>query len=181
MILEHLTLNNFGIFQGEHSFTLCPSGGNGKPSPIVLFGGTNGSGKTTILDAIHLALYGPRANAPKRSGQAYESYLRDSIHRSASPSDGASVSLSFRYVSEGEPHCYDVFRSWQDRQGKVREALSVSRDGLKDRWLSDNWNQVVEDLIPLGISQLFFFDAEKIRFLAEDPTTSDSLRPSSKS
>lgn len=38
-----------------------------------------------------------------------------------------------------------------------------------------NWHQVVEELIPFGIAQLCFFDAEKIRFLAEDETTSEAL------
>ena len=34
---------------------------------------------------------------------------------------------------------------------------------------------MVEELIPFGIAQLCFFDAEKIRFLAEDETSSEAL------
>jgi len=40
---------------------------------------------------------------------------------------------------------------------------------------------LVEELVPLGISQLFFFDAEKIRFLAEDESCSAILGAAIKS
>jgi DNA sulfur modification protein DndD len=49
--------------------------------------------------------------------------------------------------------------------------VTVRKNGEADRWLSENWSQQVEDLLPQGISQLCFFDAEKIRFLAEDTVT----------
>ena len=41
--------------------------------------------------------------------------------------------------------------------------------------------QHVEELVPLEISQLFFFDAEKIRTLAEDETSSQALGAAIKS
>ena len=47
--------------------------------------------------------------------------------------------------------------------------------------MSENWNQLVEDLIPFGIAQLCFFDAEKIRFLAEDEGSSQALGEAIKS
>jgi hypothetical protein len=52
---------------------------------------------------------------------------------------------------------------------------------VDDGWLSENWNQLVEELIPLGIAQLCFFDAEKIRFLAEDETSMQALGDAIKS
>ena len=55
------------------------------------------------------------------------------------------------------------------------------QDGLADRWHSEHWNQLVEDFFPLEVSQLFFFDAEKIRSLAEDETSSQVLGAAVKS
>ena len=175
MILEQLTLHNFCLYHGEQAFYLAPGRNRGKALPIVLFGGMNGGGKTTLLDAIQLALYGSRARCSKRANLSYEDYLRECIHRRAGAGDGAAVALSFRYAAEGEEHLYEVRRSWQTSEGKLRESLHVSRDGVADKWLSDNWQQLVEELIPLGISQLFFFDAEKIRFLADDETGHQAL------
>ena len=54
-------------------------------------------------------------------------------------------------------------------------------DGEPDRWHSEHWNQLVEDFFPLEVSQLFFFDAEKIRSLAEDETSSQVLGSAVKS
>ena len=62
-------------------------------------------------------------------------------------------------------------RAWSVAWDRARERVRVSKDGEPDSWLSENWNQLVEERIPLGISQLCFFDAEKIRFLAEDETS----------
>ena len=55
------------------------------------------------------------------------------------------------------------------------------KDGVYDAWYSDNWPQQVEELVPLEISQLFFFDAEKIRTLTEDETSSQALGAAIKS
>ena len=67
------------------------------------------------------------------------------------------------------------------RKGKVREELRVLARWLVDRWHSEHWNQLVEDFFPLEVSQLFFFDAEKIRSLAEDETSSQVLGSAVKS
>ena len=55
------------------------------------------------------------------------------------------------------------------------------KDGVYDAWYSDNWPQQVEELVPLEISQLFFFDAEKIRTLTEDETSRQALGAAIKS
>lgn len=170
MILQELRLHNFGLYRGEQVLNLAPSTSKAKRAPITLFGGINGGGKTTILDAVQLALYGQRAQCSKRAGRPYESFLEESIHYGVPNREGAAVALRFLYTSDNGQQEYEIRRTWTVREGKVRESLHVSKNGERDRWLSDNWNQLVEDLIPLGISQLFFFDAEKIRFLAEDET-----------
>jgi DNA sulfur modification protein DndD len=175
MILEQLKLKNFCLYGGEQSFDLTPTRRRGRHAPIVLFGGINGGGKTTLLDAVQLVLYGTRASCSKRAEKPYDQFLEDSIHRGADPEDGASIKLSFRYGSGGEDHLFAVTRAWSVVRGRVRETVRVTKDGKRDGWLSDNWSQLVEELIPSGISQLFFFDAEKVRFLAEDESSTRTL------
>jgi DNA sulfur modification protein DndD len=175
MILEQLTLRNFCLFQGKQVFDLTPGERNGKRRPIVLFGGINGGGKTTLFDAIQLALYGSRARCSKRSSLSYDDFLLRSIHNGVGQDEGAGVSLSFRHAGDGEQRDYEVRRDWRVEEGKVRENLTVLQDGLLNNSLSRNWPQTVEELIPLEISQLFFFDGEKIRALAEDATSSQAL------
>jgi len=175
MILNELTLRNFCVYHGEHVFDLAPSQRRGRPARIVLFGGINGGGKTTLLDAVQLVLFGMRAKCSKRNDKAYDAFLRDSIHHGVDPSDGAAIGLTFRYGAEGKDSVYEVTRSWSDVRGRIRENVQVRRDGQVDDWLSENWNQSVEDLLPQGIAQLCFFDAEKVRFLADDESTTQAL------
>jgi DNA sulfur modification protein DndD len=175
MILEQLTVRNFCLFRGEQVFALTPLGRNGRHLPITLFGGINGGGKTTLLDAIQLALYGGRARCSKRSSLAYDDFLRESIHHGVNGSEPAGVALAFRYAADGQDHLYEVSRSWKVADGRLREELRVSQDGKPEAWLAENWPQLVENLFPLEISQLFFFDAEKIRALAEDDSSSKAL------
>ena len=49
MIIKKLVLNNFGVYSGSNIFEF-----SGK-KPIVLIGGMNGRGKTTILEGILIA------------------------------------------------------------------------------------------------------------------------------
>src|SRR5712691_3468734 len=121
MILEQLTVRNFCLFRGEQVFDLTPGRRNGRHLPIVLFGGINGGGKTTLLDAIQLALYGARAKCSKRANLSYEDFLRESIHHGAQGGVAAGVNLSFRHAADGEEHLYDVCRSWKISDGRLRE------------------------------------------------------------
>src|ERR1700756_3031806 len=113
MILEKLRLRDFGLFRGDQTFDLTPAQRNGKRRPIVLFGGMNGGGKTTLFDAIQLALYGSRARCSKRSNLSYEDFLLQSVHQGIAPAEGAGVALSFRHTADGEPHDYEVRRDWK--------------------------------------------------------------------
>ena len=181
MILQQLILRDFGLFKGRQVLDLAPTKAAERERPIVLFGGVNGAGKTTILDAIQLVLYGARARCSKRANLAYEEFLVRSIHQGIEPATGAEILLLFHTVAEEQDAYFEVRRSWHVREGKVREILSVFKDGVYDAWYSDNWAQQVEELVPLEIAQLFFFDAEKIRTLTEDETAARrSGRPSSR-
>lgn len=181
MILDQLTVRNFCLYRGEQTFDLTPVTTGGTHRPIVLFGGINGGGKTTLLDAIQLALYGTRARCSNRGDLSYDEFLRASIHHGTPDGERAGVGLTFRYALDGEEHLYDVLRTWHIADGRLREVLRVQRDGLGDAWITDNWSQLVEELFPLDISQLFFFDAEKIRTLAEDESSSRALEAAIKS
>ena len=63
MILDSIILENFGAYGGRQEAILTPEEGK----PIILFGGMNGGGKTTLLDAVQLAFYGPKARIDRKS------------------------------------------------------------------------------------------------------------------
>jgi DNA sulfur modification protein DndD len=160
MILERLTLHDFGLFAGRQALDLTPVQRQGRHRPIVLFGGVNGGGKTTLFDAVQLARYGGRARCAKRAGLSYDEFLRRSIHHGVPPEQGAAVWLTFRHAVEGQESAYEVRRRWCVQDGKLQENLLVLQVGLPNYSLSRNWAQTVEELVPLDISQLCFFDGD---------------------
>ncbi|WP_406260223.1 DNA sulfur modification protein DndD [Streptomyces chartreusis] len=163
MLLHNITLHDFGAYRGKQSLDLSVKPGR----PIVLIGGLNGCGKTTLLDAIQLVLYGHRARCSGRGTRSYDTYLRESINRKANSADGAEIALEFSVVVDDQERHYRVVRSWHTSGKQLKEFLNVIVDGQFDRILSDGWADHVEDILPLEVASLFFFDGEKIESLAD--------------
>ncbi|MFI9366626.1 DNA sulfur modification protein DndD [Kitasatospora sp. NPDC053057] len=163
MLLRNITLEDFGAYRGKQSLDLTTRPGK----PIVLIGGLNGCGKTTLLDALQLVLYGPRARCSGRGNRPYEAYLRDCINRKADPSRGAALTLEFSITVEGKERIYKLTRNWVANGKTLHEYVNVKVDGVWDRVISEGWANHVEDLLPLEIGSLFFFDGEKIESLAD--------------
>ena len=178
MIINSLTVNNYRVFSGEHSFDLNPRVKYGTKRPIILFGGLNGAGKTSILSAIRLALYGKQSLGLGISQKAYEEQLGNLIHRGningVSP-NYASVQLSFTYAKLGERFTYSVKRDWSRTGKSIGESIKIVENDLPlDNLSYEQCQGFLNELIPIGLSNLFFFDGEKISELAED-TKGDAL------
>jgi DNA sulfur modification protein DndD len=151
-----------------------------------LFGGKNGAGKSTVLEAIRLCLYGPGALGASVGKEEYLRYLATKIHSNPNaliqPSF-ASILVEFQYSHSTGLATYKVARAWENRNGtKISETLSIDRNGqtLEDVE-TENWQEFIRELIPPGVSQLFFFDGEKIQQLAEDATDQNALADAIKS
>lgn len=171
MIFEELVLENFGPYRGRRVVSLAPREGR----PIVLIGGLNGAGKTSLLDALQLVLYGKTAQCSKRFGVGYEEFLRRSAHRRARLDEESAVELAFQRAEGGRARQYRLRRSWLRSGNAVRERMDVSVDGTPDRVLAETWDSYVEQLIPRRVSPLFFFDGEKVEGLADPQRSAEML------
>ena len=94
----------------------------------------------------------------------------------------ASVGLEFEYSHLGKKSQYFVQRGWEPRGGSgVKEGIRVLRDGqLLDDVDAELWSDFVRSLVPPGVAQLFFFDGEKIKRLADEETEALALGESIK-
>ena len=175
MTLETFEIENVGIYAGLHRFNLAPNPEGNRP--VILIMGHNGGGKSTFLEALRLVLYGKRSLGRRVSQSQYEAYLVRKIH--GSPQKGvARILLKFGRIEEGKALHYEVSRSWVARGASVVESFELARDGAAVPDLPpEDWERYVEDLVPSGVSELFFFDAEKVQDIAE-ATTSEELRDS---
>ena len=174
MILERLKIVDFRVFQGVHEFDFEPRKKYGKTRPIILFGGLNGAGKTTILTAVLITLYGRQSLGMGTQAKTYHSYLEKAIHRSRKTTpraSSASLRLTFTFARMGVISRYAVDREWEVKDGGILETLRITRDGYEMADLTNDQAQAfLNELIPIGVSDLFFFDGEKIKSLAEDRT-----------
>ena len=97
----------------------------------------------------------------------------------------ASVALEFEHVHSGEKDHYRVKRRWETRQNTkepIRESLIIHKNNeLLSDFEAEHWQDFLNELIPIGLSQLFFFDGEKIQGLAEDASSHTFLADSIKS
>jgi DNA sulfur modification protein DndD len=163
MILNELTIQNFGVYAGLQSIILTSE----PDKPIILIGGLNGRGKTTFLDAIQLVLYGKSANCSNRGSLAYDQYLAKCRHHNSQASEPTFIELSFSHAAGGKVSHYRVHRSWDGERSTPKEQIRVWLNGKEEPFLADSWSDHVEGLVPNGVSQLFFFDGEKIEQLAD--------------
>ncbi|EGN74185.1 DNA sulfur modification protein DndD [Idiomarina sp. A28L] len=172
MIFKELQIKNFGIYQGEHSINLEVSA----DKPVILLGALNGGGKTTFLDAIQLVLYGKHAKCSNRAGTAYGAFLASCKNRSAPADAEIMLNLSFLHRTENRVRHYDIKRSWRVKGLEAKDKVRVEVDYQHDEHLSQYWDDFVNEFIPLSLSDLFFFDGEKIENLAHPQRSSDLVK-----
>lgn len=170
MILDELVLHDFGVYGGRQILRLTPPSPD---KPIILVGGLNGGGKTTLLEGLQLCLFGSAAPALGRTPGGYLEHLRRRIHRGSGASS-AAVELAFRHTTNGVEHDYRAIRSWSIQGDSCRETFEVLRDGALDRLATDNWAEQVEEFMPARIASLFLFDGEKVESYA-DPDEAPAL------
>ena len=82
--------------------------------------------------------------------------------------NSAAVGVEFDYAEAGVIHRYRVRREWIVRDKSVVESLLLDKDGEAISSVPrEEWHYFLQELIPPGVSQLFFFDGEKIREIAD--------------
>lgn len=180
MIITKLAITNFGVYRNTQTFDLRPRIVDGETLPVVLFGGKNGAGKTTILEAIRLCLYGQLALGNRVRRADYEAYIGRRLHRDETGmavANSARITIGFEHTHVGVCSIYSATRGWRIGSQEMQENITIDKDGepLHDI-AAEHWNDFLRDLIPPGLANLFFFDGEQIQALANDETEADSLQ-----
>ncbi|MBQ0725407.1 MAG: DNA sulfur modification protein DndD, partial [Cycloclasticus sp.] len=172
MIIKQLTIENFGVYLGQHIVNLNVDDNK----PIILFGGLNGSGKTTFLDALQLVLYGKHAKCSNRGTEPYHTYLANTKNRHSDKDDIVELSLTFSHTTGTDSNEFRVVRSWKTNIAESKDKVTVYCNGKEDAHISQFWDDFVNEFIPLTLSELFFFDGEKIETLANPERSAELIR-----
>lgn len=174
MYFTKVELHNFGIYKGTHEMCLTDKIG---ARNITLVGGLNGRGKTTFHDAILLALYGKQAlKYIQEKSRSYDKLLLEHINKHAT-TDETYVAVTL-CIDDGTE--LRVKRYWSAQDKKVDQRMCVEKNGVVDKYLGENWNYYIEEILPFNIARFFFFNNEKITQLADD-TSFEQIKSSIKS
>jgi len=178
MLFERLVLENYGVYEGTSEINLSTT----PERPIVLIGGMNGDGKTTLFESIMVALYGKTYLGTRATKTRYLNFIAERIHKykNGKRAKHASVSLSFRFHHNESDNTYTISRSWDLEGMSASETLEIQKNGeIMDDINESLWQSFVEGLIPIGIARLFFFDGEKItRITKWDENNNEEIKTS---
>jgi len=162
MQLHNIVLNDFKVYQGKH--VIDCSVDNNYEKPLILIGGPNGAGKTSILEALKLCYFGSlNKQLLKPYSNSYNKLLWD-IHNKSSRDVGNKFSISVDY-SDDKIRNIDIFtvkREWTLLgEQKYKEDLYLLANGiLRDDIDSSDFQREINEIFPIGVSELLFFDSE---------------------
>lgn len=162
MRIKNIELHNFGSYGGHNSFNFesdIPE------ERVVVIGGKNGTGKTTLFTAIQVCLYGNFAFGFKTAGKRYLNEIYNLINNQVriDENESAFIEIGFQQVDNTDLFNYIIRRSWSWPQNDIQESLSVWQNGrqLEEDELLNFQNYLIH-LIPPDMLKLYFFDGEKI-------------------
>lgn len=160
-----MSIENYGVYADKSTFDLSTS----PDKPIILIGGLNGAGKSTIFECIMVALYGKTYLGRRVTKKEYTEFVANRVHKhKGRRADYASIEIAFRFYHNGSDDGYVINRSWTVNGPSVLETFAVYKNGKSMADVDESqWQSFIEGLIPLGIARLFFFDGEKIVNITE--------------
>ena len=172
MLLEQITLENFGIYKDQNTLDFTST----VEKPIVLCGGKNGGGKTTLFDSVMLCLYGQNSFEKRINRKEYEEFLDRKIHKNDEKQKNTSIRIEFLFnhydrkeklEKDNYIQKYAVTRSWKKTGSEIIEKFIVEKNNQILKIDDTEWERFIQELIPRGIAKLFFFDGEKIATIAK--------------
>lgn len=180
MQINKLVLRNIGAYFGElnkFDFKTTPE------QNVVLIGGKNGAGKTTILESLRIVLFGSMAYGFVTENEPYFRKIRTLFNRKALQEEGNNYQITLDYTSteDLEVNQYTLTRSWRIKGNKVREYFSVKRNGehLTAQEISDFQNRLREEMPP-RLFELCLFDGEDISRIVSEEKIPEYLMESGK-
>ncbi len=173
MIFKNIQIENLFAYNGIHKIDL--SGCDGERN-IIIISGRNGSGKTSLINAIKLLFLGATDPRIRRIGfpptiLSVGQFVRGvpgvwnglfNVHAQQRPDSTASIAILWE---EEGGNLVEARRRWKINGPGYDETLEVFRDGVS--LLPDDMTMTLAQTLPRDFVPFFFFDGEQIRELAE--------------
>ena len=163
MKINKLVLKNFRSYEEETTFDFSTT----KEKNIILVGGKNGAGKSTIFEAIKLCIYGPMAYKYQGFNSSYISRIKSNINNNSLKNDtvDAFVSIDIELSESTEKNTYTLVRQWTFKDKKLDEKFLVYKNFTitpLDKEELNYFENYITSIISPKIFEFFFFDGEHL-------------------
>lgn len=162
MKINKIVLYNFNSYEGLNEFDFSSDDSN---KNIVLIGGKNGAGKTSLFTAIKIALYGPLSFGYVGPNPKYIAKIKDCINSKAFQKDvvESRVQISISIMVEREVKEYEITREWDYTKQKLEENYFVKTEGyLLDEQELSYFQNYLQGILPPDLFEFFLFDGEEV-------------------
>lgn len=171
MKIKHIRIANYKTYR-----TLDLDLNVTEDRPIILVGGANGCGKTTLFDGIYAALYGLTITTQRQFEELFNAGVKNEEGL-----DGKQIMLEVTFTGNvlGKEVPYKLKRTYQLFNGKPLESVELNMDGnrfvygsktpAQQRAMNEKVvNSIIAANLPAELSNYFLFDAMKTSDLVKE-------------
>lgn len=175
MRIKEITIKNFKSYIGETTLTLEIE----NEKNIILIGGQNGAGKSSLFEAVKICIYGPLAYGYQGMVSNYIYNIKKSINDQIFSEEDveAFVELKIYLTIDGKEELYTINRRWTFDKSTLKEEYTVYMNGYKiigeER---DKFQKFLNNLIPPSVFDFFLFDGEKLFEIFDDKNMDKKLK-----
>lgn len=169
MLLKKLVLDNYKTYYGHQELDLyIPKEiREERKQNIILLGGLNGAGKTTILKAILYILFGKRGMSETEYRRLFSNIINNTFYEEGGRQCSASLSLE---TDSGEEWTLKIkwYFDHNKRMSHEERKLEIRKPGstFPKHARIDNieaYNKFIDRIIPYYAAPFFIFDGEEIK------------------
>lgn len=175
MRINNIVLYNIGPFVGKNKFIFKTT----NDKNIILIGGENGSGKTTIFSALKLGLFGSYSMGLTTNTDKYFETVKEILNNKVQSKKISNfyVSISYNEISGLEERVVEIKREWKKNIDKFSEFVTIIVNGerLSKSDEITHVNKLKSNISPALLSSLMF-DGEKVASLVEDDRINEYLK-----
>lgn len=177
MIFNYITFENYRPYYGTQKLELHKKKDEftAYNQNITLVGGLNGAGKTSLINAFFICFYGRR----KFSKDEYEVIKNEAINRRYHREGGRESKIQLSFTDRTGTYVIEI-TFMQDKKNEISETRKIfvaSDDELREvTTAEEEFNEFIDQRIPIDVAPFFIFDAEKIRDLVGEHDTKETIK-----
>ncbi|MBY6036646.1 DNA sulfur modification protein DndD [Fictibacillus nanhaiensis] len=169
MLFKKLLFDNYKTYYGhqEVEFYIPQEVRQEEKKNIILLGGLNGAGKTTILKAIHYILFGKRGITETEHKRLFSNVINNTFYEEGGRDCSATLILENDNLEE-----WELKVTWSFNQNKIlineNRDIVVRKPGARHGKHAqvgniEAFNRIIDRIIPYHAAPFFIFDGEEIK------------------